>query len=71
MKRAFRLVGGTERDDTMAKHLARDSVLTSDGARVIVEVIKKQRANSERFATLVQYLGAEGARSFLRMYDFT
>ena len=71
MKRMFRLVGGTEREDTMAKHLARDSELTSDGARVIVEVIKQQRINSERFATLSQYLGAEGARSFLRLYNFT
>lgn len=71
MKRMFRMVGGTEREATMAKQLARDSALSPDGARVIVEVIQKQRTNSERFSTLSQYLGAEGARAFLRLYNFT
>lgn len=71
MKRMFRLVGGTEREDVMVGSLSKRTELTLHGAHVIVQALKLSRTNMERFTILVQYLSAEAARDWLQRYDFT
>lgn len=66
----LRLVAGTDRHAVAAAWLARHSELTQAGARVIVEVIEGQKNTLARYDTLKQYLGAVGARTFMKRFGY-
>jgi hypothetical protein len=70
VKNMLRIVGGTSHNTQMAEEIRLNTVLSRDGAKVVVEALYRCDTNLHRLAVLISHMGIPRARELLRKYDF-